>query len=53
MVRYPLSIELWLHCESLCEQVPARVLPVPRLEYGNNFHLDPGDKGDWNIMDVR
>lgn len=45
--------ELCLYCDSSCEQVPARVLPVPRLEYGNNLHMDPGTKGDWNIMNVR
>lgn len=36
-------------------QVNGRVLDTPRLQYGkdrngNEQHLDPGNKGAWNIM---
>jgi hypothetical protein len=31
-------------------EVQGRVLPTPRLGYGNHTHLDPGQKGEWNLM---
>lgn len=34
----------------VCLQVPARVLPVPMLEYGNAKCVNPGDKGAWNLL---
>lgn len=34
-------------------EIPARVLPQPRLAYGNNVHMDPGQKGDWNLMNQK
>ncbi|KAL6749939.1 Piwi domain-containing protein [Haematococcus lacustris] len=30
-----------------------RVLPVPSLQYGGGKYVDPGMKGDWNIMNTR
>ncbi|GAX84399.1 hypothetical protein CEUSTIGMA_g11821.t1 [Chlamydomonas eustigma] len=33
-------------------EVPARILPSPHLEYGG-VHINPGNKGDWNIMNTR
>jgi hypothetical protein len=33
--------------------VKGRVLPAPRLTYGQGKCLNPGDRGAWNLMDVK
>lgn len=51
--RDPTAKAFGIEVEAALQTVGARVLPPPRLAYGSPACVDPGQRGSWNLKDVR